>query len=72
MSGEVAVRHPKRGKAHRLIINAGSVWTSLKNFEATACDRWVLLSSKNLTERLPVERVDPADLCRRCWPEGSS
>jgi hypothetical protein len=63
---EVAIRHPKRGKAHRPIPHGNS--RTYPNVEATACDRWVGAERKGLTERIPVEQTAPEDRCKRCWP----
>lgn len=56
-----AVRHPKRGKAHRYVgdINRG-VYTE---HEMAACGKW----AHDMTERLPIDKVDAYDRCLPCW-----
>ncbi|MBS45317.1 MAG: hypothetical protein CMH83_19535 [Nocardioides sp.] len=56
----IAVRNPKRGKAHR---------PSVVRPEVTRCalliDHWSV--DHPMTERVDIADVDPADRCRRCW-----
>ena len=56
----MAVRHPKRGKAHRRTTDA---YTSTLWPNATICGR----SALSMTERIPVAQTDPSDRCRYCW-----
>ena len=71
-----AIRHPKRGKAHRPVVDAlnarGFLNHNLDGSETTACDLWTKASSKGLTERIPVEQTAPEDRCRRCWQEAGA
>lgn len=53
------IRHPTRGKAHRLTGEDGN---------HTACGRW----TRGMTEFILVERTAPEDRCRACWPPGES
>lgn len=55
---ELAHRHPKRGKAHRW--DMAHYWPR----HSFACGR-----SVRDCDPVPVAEVDPADLCKRCWPE---
>lgn len=62
-----AIRHPKRGKAHR------PVWSSVPwghdgTFVATACDRLIEADLKGLDERVPLDQTAPEDRCKRCFP----
>lgn len=55
-----AIRHPKRGQAHR----------QFSHWATTSCMRDSARGAalfETLTERLPVEHTDPADRCKRCW-----
>ena len=64
---ELAYRHPKRGKAHRPHPNGHTYGNGVTD---AACmraawggwlgDHWLAF---------PVDSLDPADLCKRCWPE---
>lgn len=58
---QVAVRHPKRGQAHRPTKNphAPTEYAGM-----TACGRSAVL----MTEHLPVRVTAPEDRCKRCWP----
>jgi hypothetical protein len=60
-----AVRHPKRGKAHRLTTDA---YSSTLHPNSTVCGRW----GRDMTERIDVARTDPSDRCTRCWTEATS
>lgn len=69
---DVAIRHPKRGKAHRPVFD-GLNQRGFRNhwkdgMETTACDLWTAAQSKGLTERIPVEQTAPEDRCKHCWP----
>ena len=61
---ETAVRHPKRGKAHRRTTGA---YTSTLHPDATVCGRW----TREMTEAIAAERTAPEDRCKRCWPEAA-
>ena len=50
----VAIRHPKRGKAHR------------ENGSLTGCYLWA--STERMSQHIPLADVAPEDRCRRCWP----
>lgn len=56
-----AIRHPRRGKAHRstLAIGVPAGWAG-----DTACGKW----ARDMTERLPLSQIPTTDLCRTCWP----
>lgn len=58
---EQAIRHPRRGKAHRATTDA---YTSTLYQNSTVCGR----CARDMTERIDVERTDPDDRCKRCWP----
>ena len=60
---ETAIRHPKRGKAHKDSGWRGHAWG--EGFPITVCQR----EGRHMTERIDVSRTDPADRCKRCWPE---
>ncbi len=55
---KMAVRHPKRGKAHREIhfFEMGGSWL--------ACGG----NARDMRQRVPVEKIAPEDRCKRCWP----
>lgn len=55
-----AIRHPKRGKAHRIV--------DLYGFEVAACNQNRSAEGRNLTERVPLSQTAPEDRCRTCWP----
>lgn len=54
-----AIRHPSRGKAHLLLG-----WDARTGAGVTCCHR----DSRPLTERIPLDRTDPGDRCKRCFP----
>lgn len=60
MSEQFAMRHPKRGKAHRKTADA---YTSTLYPNSTVCGRW----AGDMTERIAVKVTNPADRCIRCW-----
>lgn len=60
---ELAYRHPKRGKAHR----ERPEWFA----EYVCGTSWAWETGLRI-EAVPVEQVDPADLCKRCWPGRAS
>lgn len=57
----VAVRHPKRGQAHRPTRNPH---TPTEYAGMTACGR----SAARMTEHLPMRVTAPEDRCKQCWP----
>ena len=73
---ELAYRHPKRGKAHRhdtarywpkawiaacgVNIANGRHVPAVPNTVRLPIEGWLAV---------PVDSLDPADLCKRCWPE---
>jgi hypothetical protein len=61
---ELAYREPWCGKAHRHDTT----------FARRGPDAWLSVCGARVGgwERVPVEQVDPADLCKRCWPERAS
>lgn len=59
---ELAYRHPKRGKAHRW----GGWCDAFTGAMIPACSS--AFDFNDTWEAVPVEQVDPADLCKRCWP----
>ena len=67
---EMAIRHPKRGKAHRptrwIDTSVGFPWEG-RRVTATACGFGDGGTVRAMTEELPVDHVDPADRCGRCW-----
>jgi hypothetical protein len=54
-----AIRHPKRGKAHR----TSAVRRPLE-LTQTRCGKW----ARDMTESVPVKQTAPEDRCRICWP----
>ena len=67
-----AIRHPKRGKAHRVLRDIHA--TALMRDEATGkfysdastvCRRL----ARHLTQRVPLDTVPTDQRCKRCWPE---
>lgn len=66
--GEDAIRHPKRGQAHRPVFGAPVGVTTNVRGEVTACGAPI----RHLTERVPLARSAPEDRCKRCWPISTS
>ncbi len=68
---ETAIRHPKRGQAHRpnswRTEGRGMPWES-ERITGTACGFGDGGTVRAMTERIDIDRVDPADRCKRCWP----
>ncbi len=61
---QVAVRHPKRGKAHRsTLIGQSSVTGRLLSKLSCASNRFVPAD----WEPVPLRQVATKDLCRICW-----
>lgn len=58
---EWAVRHPKRGKAHRYDRDSNQVFGFVG-----ACGRHVRTANP---ERVPLAQTAPEDRCRTCWPD---
>ena len=52
---EWAIRHPKRGKAHR-------PWDGIET--ETACGKW----ARDMA-RVPLDQVPAAERCRICWKD---
>jgi len=68
MSGlrsDMTIRHPKRGKSHRGVpardLYSGGAYV------ATACGL-PRGSAQQMTDVIPISDVDPAELCRVCFP----
>ena len=51
-----AIRHSKRGKAHRM-----GRWPRLSH-----CGKW--MEGKDVQFGVPLSQTDPADRCKTCWP----
>lgn len=67
-----AIRHPRRGKAHRSSTEAdrqrwGGIYLTgsgrLLASRLAGCKRW----AEDMTERVPLSSVPTRDLCRTCW-----
>lgn len=63
---EVAIRHRRRGKAHRLYLGRPVSDHDLATGVLTHCN-FILRDA----EQLPVETTAPEDRCRICWPAGT-
>lgn len=67
-----AIRHPKRGKAHRPVPLRTTVWSQAKyrrgGYEAPACAPYAVADLADMTERVPLSQTAPEDRCRTCWP----
>ncbi len=59
---EYAIRHPKRGKAHRSTLTE---YAPLGYAGDTVCGKW----ARDMTERIRVDLAAPEDLCARCFPQ---
>ena len=59
-----AIRHPKRGKAHRPVERQRTKWLPPITPKA-ACNH---LTITTCWESVPLSQTAPADRCRTCWP----
>jgi hypothetical protein len=71
-SAQIAIRHPRRGKTHLPIwgdFSVGMPWESRRPV-GTACGFGDGGTVRAMTEEIAVERTDPYDRCRICFPPG--
>lgn len=59
-----AIRHPKRGKAHRPVEWKQSRWLPATMPKA-ACNHLLITDH---WERVPLSQTATDDRCRTCWP----
>lgn len=66
LSPGMAMRNPRRGKAHRG-VPCRALYTG-KPYVGSACNL-IQTQTDAMTEAIPLDRTDPDDRCRRCWKE---
>ena len=67
---QIAIRHPKRGKAHLPVwgeFSVGMPWASRRPI-GTACGFGDGGTVRAMSEQIEVARTDPYDRCARCFP----